>query len=310
MTELRDARFLRALQAAPDARLQPQEATRHAVREAAAKAIASRIGGRRWWSWWSASERRMPWNAAFATVLLASLVALLWQDRDVPNARTEASRVDIQAPPPAAPAPAPAPPAAPQAAPPPRATPRAAPAPREERRPTQASEGLHKSAPQEDLARQREAAAPLQDSAAPAAAPVPAPPPAPAAAAPMPRGAAPAAPAAELSARFQTVPDWHQWSQLRIEQDGQAITVPRERASHLAGLIERMVAGATTQEPLAEPAQPKLELGRRDGRLLGVLELAGDQVRWTVPGAAPRTGRPDPAALQALREELQRLAQR
>ena len=40
MTELRDARFKRALQAAPDAQLGPQEATRRAVRDAAAKAVA------------------------------------------------------------------------------------------------------------------------------------------------------------------------------------------------------------------------------------------------------------------------------
>lgn len=187
-------------------------------------------------------------------------------------------------------------------------------------------ERLEKSAPQ-DLARQREATAPLQDNtaarapaseggtappsasdAAAPAAPTPSPPPAPAPA-PAVAAAPRAAPAAELSARSPAAPGWQQWSQLRIEKDGQVLTVSRERASHLAGLIEQAAASATTQEPLAEAPQWKLEL-RRDGRPLGVLEVAGVQLRWTVPGAGAHTGRPEPAVLLALREELQRLLPR
>jgi hypothetical protein len=313
MTELRDARFKRALQDAPDAQLGPQEATRRAVHEAAARAVQTQPAQRKW-RWWPAPRQRMPWNAAFATVLLASLVALLWQGRDVPDARTDTAAVDPQVPS-VAPAPVPAPASAPSVAverSPPQAARKPQPADaaaRQEREARRASAGLHKSAPQ-DLARQREAAAPLHDSATPSAAPTPAPPPpAPAAAAQAPRATAPAAPAAELSARSQAVPGWQQWSQLRISGQGAAVTVPREREPQLAGLIERVAAGATADAPLHEAPQWRLELGR-EGLLLAVLEVAGDQVRWSAPGSAARTGRPDAAALQALREELQRLAPR
>lgn len=311
MTEMRDARLKRALQAAPDVQQLPQEATRHAVREAARRAVRPRGSG--WWARWLSSPQRMPWNAAFATVLLASLVGLLWQGREPPDARTDSSRADAVSPPQPAPAPAPAgsSPAPASAAPqtqaaPPQRMSEAKPAPstaaqtlaRQERETRPARERLGKSAPQ-DLARQREAAAPLQDStAARGAAPVASPPPAPE-----------PAPAAELSARPQAAPGWQQWSQLRIERDGKALTVSRERASHLAGLIEQAAASATTQQPLAEAPQWKLEL-HRDGRPLGVLEIAGTQLRWTAPGVGARTGRPEPAQLLALREELQRLLPR
>lgn len=102
------------------------------------------------------------------------------------------------------------------------------------------------------------------------------------------------------------MPDWQQWSQLGIGQGGTSVTLPRERVPQLAPLVERVVAGATADEPLVEAPQWRLELSR-EGLRLGVLEVAGDQVRWTGPGSAARTGRPDPAVLQALREELQRL---
>jgi Meckel syndrome type 1 protein len=312
MTQLRDARFKRALQAAPDAQLGPQEATRRAVREAAARAVQTQPA-RRKWRWWPASQPRLPWNTAFATVLLASLVTLLWQGRDVPDARTDTAAVDAQSPS-AAPTPVPPPAPAPSVAAAPQrpATPRAAPAPQRqldlhgaakqaaEATARRESERVHKSAPR-DLARQREGAAvPLEDSAqAPASGP---------GAGVAPPAASPAVPAAQPSARFQAVPPtWQQWSQLRVGPAGHALA--RVSTPRLAELIERVAASATTEEPLAEAPQSRLELSQ-DGRLLAVLEIAGAQVRWTVPGAPARTGRPDPAMLQALREELQRLAPR
>ena len=87
------------------------------------------------------------------------------------------------------------------------------------------------------------------------------------------------------------------------------MTVPREREPQLASLIERVAASATADAALHEAPQWRLELSR-DGQVLAVLEVAGDQVRWSGPGSAARTGRPDAAALQALREELQRLQPR
>lgn len=141
MSELRDARLQRALASAPDADLRPEARTREAVRQAAMAAVGGAAvreaapvqrpaqtnspknaptGWRRLWSalWPSAgtagSARHMPWNAALATVLLASLVTLLWREQDIPGAEPGLEHAGQPAP--AAPA---APAAAPMAAAPP-----------------------------------------------------------------------------------------------------------------------------------------------------------------------------------------------
>ena len=100
MTDLRDARFKRALDHAPDAELRPDPATRQAIRSMATRALETRASGtvskaapstwwRRAWHGWihpSAGASPMPWNAALATVLLASLVTVLWYEQPVPQA--------------------------------------------------------------------------------------------------------------------------------------------------------------------------------------------------------------------------------
>ena len=100
MTDLRDARLKRALDHAPDAALRPSEATRNAIKSVASGAnltvspvpvkgapqesVWRRVG--RWWRGTPARSSHMPWNAALATVVLASLVTLMWFEQPVPPA--------------------------------------------------------------------------------------------------------------------------------------------------------------------------------------------------------------------------------
>ncbi|TWO67844.1 hypothetical protein FN976_24750 [Caenimonas sedimenti] len=88
MTDLRDARLRRALDEAPDASLRPLPRTREAVLEAARSQAAPRPWWRRLWAP-AAGASRMQWNAAFATVLVAGLVSVLWQGQEVPDAQPE-----------------------------------------------------------------------------------------------------------------------------------------------------------------------------------------------------------------------------
>jgi len=104
MTELRDARFKRALDHAPDAALRPSDATRAAIKSIASGANTEAGAGAlpapaqpahsaplwqrvaRWWRAGESGSRHMPWNAALATVVLASVVTLMWFDQPVPQA--------------------------------------------------------------------------------------------------------------------------------------------------------------------------------------------------------------------------------
>lgn len=110
MTELRDARLRWALQAAPDAQARPPQATREAVRAAAAQALRKPRAQPWWKRVFVGSGERMPWNAAFATLALATLVTVLWQGQEVPGLREEpAGAVPAEAPAAGSSAPAPAP---------------------------------------------------------------------------------------------------------------------------------------------------------------------------------------------------------
>jgi len=104
MTELRDARLKRALDHAPDAALRPSDATRAAIKSIASGANTEAGAGAlpapvqpahsaplwqrvaRWWRAGESGSRHMPWNAALATVVLASVVTLMWFDQPVPQA--------------------------------------------------------------------------------------------------------------------------------------------------------------------------------------------------------------------------------
>jgi hypothetical protein len=346
MSDLRDARLRKALDAAPDAQLRPDARTRQAIHERA-RATAASGGARHWWNrfWSGASRPRMPWNAAFATIVLASLVTVLWHEREVPDAGTERRQNESQAPAagsarPSAPAPdqrsaaAAAPPTvsapatdAGQARQSTRASPQSrADSVRKAPPPSQAPRGrrddsavlsdrqagdLAKSAPRQDERRRSEgtsAAPPLEPAPAPApAAPAEAAPatPAPAPAARIP---APAAGLASQSQRSAIDTATH----LRIANRGRIVDAPLEHPSALADLIGRVARDARGAEPFTAPAELRVEL-LREGRLAGVLELAGPQVRWTQPRGTESdsgTARPEPALLQALRVELNRLLER
>ncbi|MEP6824111.1 MAG: hypothetical protein ABI919_04790 [Ramlibacter sp.] len=92
MTQWRDARLAQALAHAPDEDLRPAPAVRAAVLESAHRAAAGKAGAVTapapfWRRAWEAMGRSgQPWNAAFATVLLACLVTVLWWDKPVPDA--------------------------------------------------------------------------------------------------------------------------------------------------------------------------------------------------------------------------------
>jgi hypothetical protein len=323
MSELRDARLQRALESAPDAHQLPRPGTRVAISHAARKALASADApAASWWRrlWLDSGQPRMPWNAAFASVLLASLVTLLWREQE--------SAVPVDAPS-AAPAPAlPAPSPPTDAVPAPTRDTRKAPAaqPREARHApaaTTASRGrseesagalsdaerapLAKSAPlpRTEALRRGEAAdgqasgknslaAPARVSVAPSA---------------------PAASLAQKSVAAEPTPvptGLPEWALVRIEIDGHSLELPRERAQRLAQLLNSIAVVPPRPETLEGAVTARLEM-LRDGGTVAVLELAQPQVRWVL-GPYPGAGRgltswPDPTDLQALREELMRLVQ-
>jgi hypothetical protein len=136
-THLRDARLHKALEHAPDAHaaapapireaILRQARQAHVARHAATppSASATAAPASPWWKRMLASppRARRPWNAAFASVLLAGVVVGLWWDREVPGPQPDTSTRDLPAatPPRALEAPAPARP--PSQAPAPASTP-------------------------------------------------------------------------------------------------------------------------------------------------------------------------------------------
>lgn len=338
MSDLRDARLRRALESAPDAHMRPDAKTRAAIRAAALGAVAPAAAPAPWWrTVWDSTGRRGPWNAAFATVLLASLVTVLWYDREVPDARTD--KVSVApvpaAPPAAAPAPSPEPPRAEKPVVPRRETPiqaprrkdaspaPAAPAPAvadaavpaapaapsfqdQERRDLAKAQApaLAEAPPAAGAASPAAPAAPpavVAQAAPPAAAPMPRSAPAAVAAAPAPAAAAPAARAAEASGSFL---QRQQLADVRLVAGDRSTEVAPEQSRRLVELAEAVARAAQGSEPLAAPVTLRIEL-RRQGLPAGVLEVAGPQVRWR-----GLTGRPDPALLLALEQEAARLLAR
>lgn len=336
MTELRDARLRKALDTAPDAQLQPHARTREAIRAAAHGAVQPA-----WKRWWPRGGGTTPgWAAALATFVVASLVVVLWEGREVPGARTETDVVarapaPAAAPPPApvpaplprAAAPAPAPPpaaTAPQApAPAARPTPRPLPAPPPEKREAAAPPPVladEAPAAAKALARGADAARRQQRienhaAEAPVVAAAPPPPaasPAPAAGAGSPaataqRQVAPAAPSAALRAAPTALP----WSQVRIESGGRAVVVPRAQAGRLPALVTSLLASPPADAQPGATGSLRLELGQGD-EAAGVLEQVGGRWRWTPlrEGHQARWLRPEPEVAAALEEEIGRLLER
>jgi len=189
--DLRDPALRRALDHAPDSDATPDPRTRDAILKmahnlavtvpAAKNAAANSASAAPWWrrvfGGGGEPRSRMPWNAAFATVLLATFVTVLWHREPVPDAQLdgEARVAGAAAPAAAPPAPAPAQPAA-EAAPPAEAPLAAAPAPRPASPPSAAAKKAP-AAEQKQAQAQRDAGAdavrrpapPLQAAPAPVA---------------------------------------------------------------------------------------------------------------------------------------------
>jgi len=98
--DLRDPVLRRALDHAPDRDAAPDPRTRDAIRKmahnlAAVPAPASAANHADAAPWWrrlfggDGTHARMPWNAAFATVLVATFVAVLWHREPIPDARLD-----------------------------------------------------------------------------------------------------------------------------------------------------------------------------------------------------------------------------
>ena len=97
VNHLRDARLHQALSHAPDAQTLPSAVTRNTIKTIATNAIETSAAGHvtfqlPWWkklwqsAWKSSGRTRSPWNAAFATLLLTSLISLLWYQKEAPDA--------------------------------------------------------------------------------------------------------------------------------------------------------------------------------------------------------------------------------
>ena len=384
--DLRDPALRRALDHAPDSEATPDPRTRDAILKMAhnlapapvstAGTAANTASARPWWRrlFGSGAEPhpRMPWNAAFATVLVAAFITVLWRSEPVPDARLDGeARVGGAAAPgaeapgaPAAPAPAPAaaphpggaPPAAAKQAPPTPAAPAA----------EQRAKVPRDAAPTKEAAR----AQPSRREAVPAPTPVaPAPPAivaeqavqapaqderreermeserrrayAPAPAAPAPSVASPPA-AAPLSRQSQDAsalasqsgasgqasgalqdaspraakaaasrvdgpPSFsalERWTSFSSDAGARRARGDVEGLPALVGTVAR--SATTPDAPLGAPVEARLSLYRGD-TLIAVLEIAGDQVRWTPqPGGTALVGTPPAQALDALRALLAR----
>jgi Meckel syndrome type 1 protein len=335
MTQMRDPRLQRALGAAPDADAVPSDATRRTIREAARDALLRKAARAPWWRRWLGEPReRMPWNAAFATVLVAVLVGLLWHEQEVPGVRPEseptkgAKEAGKEAPKEVAKE-------TPKEAAQPAAAADAAPPIRRENPPPPP-----KPAPPQKAARQAGNAPRTQAPPQPAAAPAPAPeresrraeraePLAQRAPnAPMP-GAAPPAElrdnkatrdsaaadskpsmaAGARAARSEAFAAPRAWTAMRVHSDERTRTLARDEAPRLSQSVQAAVNAAMTADAF-EPQGTvlRIELLRED-RAITVVEIAGDRVRVsdTAQGASPRTGRIDAQQADALRDEARRL---
>ena len=387
--DLRDPALRRALDHAPDRDAAPDPRTRDAILKMAhnlaavpVSATGAAANSARAAPWWrrlfggdEAPRSRMPWNAAFATVLVAAFVTVMWRSEPVPDAQLDGEARVGGAAAPAAEAPAaPAAPVTPEPVPPPVAAQQAPAAPAQAapaaeqranvlrdsssaKETARAQPARKQAAPAPvvpapvapsappDVVAEPSVSAPAQDErreerveserrrafAPPAPAASVAPPPA-IAAAPLsrqspdasalasqggadaeasgalrdaaPRAAAKAAPPRVAAPPFDAL---ERWTSLSVTRSGAEVRRERGDIEGLPALVGTVARSATAPDALLDaPVEARLAL-YRDGALVAVLEIAGDQVRWTPrPGGAARVGTPPAQALAALRSVLTR----
>lgn len=123
----------------------------------------------------------------------------------------------------------------------------------------------------------------------------------------MQRRAAPAPSAAAKAVATGGFTALDRWTALDITRAGTTTRQMRGDTEGLAALVNTVARAATVSGgEWGAPVEARIEL-RRDGTLLAVLEIAGDQVRWTPqPGGPASIGTPPAQALDALRTALSR----
>lgn len=337
MSGLRDARLKRALESAPDADARPDPRVRRAVLDAARQAVEPPHAS--WWQrvWQGLGDRTMPWNASLATVALATLVTVLWHDKETPDARPEMPAPVAPAPviavppatsmtqepppvspaaPPARPSPSPSPlaerPVARKAAPvakpqqPQQQPPEAAaspspslPAEAARERRAEAAQGALRDQSRGELAKSGPApqAADAAGQAESAAAGARAP-----ATAPSP--ASPAFSRAPSGLASQLARPVTGWTQARIESQGRSVELARGQAPRLVELVDAIARAPSNQQPLQAPVSARVEF-RRGAEPAGTLELASGQVRWRGAGRIDSaTIEVDAALVQAAQDEI------
>ncbi|VTU40568.1 hypothetical protein H4CHR_05289 [Variovorax sp. PBS-H4] len=347
--DLSDEALRRALLHAPDHTAVPNWRLRKAILDHAHEAVMpfepaeAAEPVRPWWKrlWGIGGDQegasRMPRNAAFATLLVGVLIAVLWQREPVPGSRPDGEAPVIApaqrsepppapaSPPPAAPAQAPAPP--PQAverallssqdipggpipAPelPTEAVPAPAPAPAQDARPPRSAERPAPARAPSELARRpaNDAALSSPDGAAAtesrkkeAAMSAGQQ----AAASPPAAAAVPAPAAPPEPPSFSAL---SQWSRLSITQrGGSSRSLSRSEAQDLSALLGSAAISAVGAQPLAGQPEWRVTLERGNGDVLATFELGRGQVRWREGRGGATTGTPSPASMAALREALQ-----
>lgn len=337
MNHLRDARLQQALAHAPDAQATPSTANKIAIKKLAAYAINPRLDGdfssnnstKPWWRrlWENAGRPSAPWNAAFATMLLGSIITLVWYEKDVPDAAlAEKSEIVANAARPATPPVATLPPAV--VAPPPEpepprqdkagATVAAQPPPVSAARQPEAAQGgiklpeaATKATAPRDLAKSK--------SSGGAAPPAPAPAPAPAAPAPAPAIAAAAAPtplSRAVPGRARSQDDGMEspltrlgnWTSAELSYQDRVVRLSRPQAQALVDQVLAQVAanfGAGSGEPQGAPAL-RLQLLDTNGNL-AEFELWRGTFKWRRRGEAELIGTLSVDQAAALLQEGARL---
>jgi hypothetical protein len=330
--DLQDDALRRALAHAPDHAAAPHWRLRKAILERAHDAVAPASAAQEPEAlpWWKrlvglGGGSRMPWNAAFATVLVATLVTVLWQREPVPGAHPGGEAgVAAQAPRAEAPAVS-APPAATEPAPPTDSAPVASSVPPAPVLEAPAAPAAPPPSPPPALARRQAdeaarrppAAADQAESRKKETGPAPAAQPSPPAGLVTPgdsagaaRAARPAPPTVRTEATEPpTFAALSQWNRITIAQRGGASrSLSRAEALDLNALLGSAAITAVGGQPLASTPEWRISLERND-EVLAVLEVARGQVRWREGRTLPATGAPSAPALAALNDALRNAVQ-
>ncbi len=328
MTELRDARLKKALEAAPDAGVRPALSVSNTIRAAARNALptaAPKHAATRWWLvlWQSLGQPRSAWGAAFATVLVAVLVTLIWVREPIPDARPVAPPINSPAPtaveltekkasrsaPEAAPATESAPKSAPKSAPAPVPAPLAAMAPATVPLPVAAKaspetppDQAAQSAPsakqsaetlsQRELQSRAEVAGAVQMKMAKSA---------------LPSLSADDSPSANAGTQANSL---ETWDTLSVQQGERSVKLDRAQGKKLFALVQRLqrrFSTALDTDSNASTGAPNLLIQVvAQEQVLATFTLSDQVARWTPQGRTTASGKLNATQLaqlmQAVRE--------